>query len=109
VDEITEWIDLTAFRLRRRARCRPRTFNGASPRLAVHHYGAQAVRTASKISIRNTISREGLAWLDAQSLAVYAKNFAPWTNMVRLHRWKAFQKIGLTQELKMPARGFFTS
>jgi len=65
VDEIAEWIDLTASDSTA-VRAAAHALSPAHRILAMHHFGAQAVRRLEDFD-RQKISHEGLAWLDAQS------------------------------------------
>jgi len=74
VDEITEWIDLTASDSAA-VRAAARAVSPAHHTLAIHYYGAQVVRRLEDFDPQK-ISREGLAWLDTQSQQKHGRTFA---------------------------------
>jgi len=74
VDEIAEWIDLTASDSAA-VRAAAHALSPAHHTLAIHHFGAQAVRRLEDFDPQK-ISREGLAWLDAQSQQRRGRTFA---------------------------------
>ena len=73
VDEIAEWIDLTASDSAA-VRAAAHALSPAHHTLAVHYYGAQAVRRLEEFDPQK-ISREGLAWLDTQSHERHGRTF----------------------------------
>lgn len=74
VDEIAEWIDLTASDAAA-VRAAARALSPPHHILATHYYGAQAVRRLEDFDPQK-ISREGLGWLDAQSHERHSGTFA---------------------------------
>jgi hypothetical protein len=73
IHEIAEWIDLTVSdseAVRSAARALPNPLRT----MAVHYYGAEPVRKVEEFDAQS-VSRDGLAWLDAESRRKYGHGF----------------------------------
>jgi len=78
VREIAEWIDLTVSEAAA-IRAAARALSPAHRTLAVHHYGADAVRKLEDFDAQQ-VMREGLEWLDAEGRRRYGRAFQPLEN-----------------------------
>jgi hypothetical protein len=73
VREIAEWIDLTVFDAEA-VRSAARALSNPHRTMAVHYYGAEPVRKLEEFDSAR-VSRDGLAWLDAESQRQYGRGF----------------------------------
>jgi hypothetical protein len=104
VSEIAEWIDMTVSDSQA-VRSAARALSNPYRTVAVHYYGAEPVRKLEEFDAQS-VSRDGLAWLDAESRRRHGHGFNSLENPQQVAIIGSISDIGQSPEVNTGTRFF---
>ena len=104
IREIAEWIDLTVSDSEA-VRSAARALSNPLRTMAVHYYGAEPVRKLEEFDAQS-VSRDGLAWLDAESRRKYGRRFNLLGNPEQAAIFESISDIRQSPEVNAGTRFF---